>query len=68
MTSAGTAGLFGVEWVGQPADRQNNNLGWPELRPAECCDGENPMTGQVCVNDHHKGYHRDATGAEWLDD
>jgi hypothetical protein len=38
------------------------------LRPAERCDGENPMTGTACVNGRHKGHHRDAIGAEWLDD
>jgi hypothetical protein len=29
---------------------------------------ESPMTGRACINGHYKGYHRDASGAEWLDD
>jgi hypothetical protein len=62
MTS-GTASLLGVEWGGEP-----NDTGWPTLRPAERCDGENPMTGRPCINGHHNGYHRDNSGAQWLDD
>jgi hypothetical protein len=38
------------------------------LRPADRCDGSNPMTGRVCAKGHHQGYHRDVSGAEWLDD
>jgi hypothetical protein len=68
MTEAGATELFGVEWVGQPSHSQSGNLGWPELRAAERCDGENPMTGRPCVNGTHNGYHRDNSGAEWLDD
>lgn len=48
--------------------RRDGHTGWPELRPAERCDGENPMTGRACINGNHHGYHRDRTGAEWLDD
>jgi hypothetical protein len=59
---------FGVEWVTSPSNDRGRDTGWPELCPAERCDGENPMTGRVCIHGHHKGYHRDATGAEWLDD
>lgn len=68
MTSAGTAARFGVEWTGQPGGDQPHGTGWPSLRPAERCDGENPMTGNPCIIGHHKGYHRDNSGAEWLDD
>lgn len=46
--------------------------GWPELRSAqevaaEECDGVNPSTNALCVLGYHKGHHRDAAGAEWLD-
>ena len=42
---------------------------WPELKAAEDldCDGVNPRTRAPCVFGHHVGYHRDASGAEWLD-
>jgi len=44
--------------------------GWPELSASwtEPCDGLNPMTERPCVLGYHDGYHRDVTGAEWLDD
>jgi hypothetical protein len=61
--ASGIASHLAVEWGGEP-----NETGWPTSRPAERCDGENPMTGSACVNGDHKGYHRDASGAEWLDD
>ena len=32
------------------------------------CDSKNPSTGRICVLGHHNGYHRDETGAEWLDE
>jgi hypothetical protein len=66
--TAGTAQSFAVEWDGEPSEPRPTGLGWPTLRPAERCDGENPMTGRGCINGHHQGYHRDETGAEWLDD
>lgn len=42
---------------------------WPELRASrtEPCDGSNPDTGQPCVLGWHSGYHREASGQEWLD-
>lgn len=42
---------------------------WPVLKasPAEPCDGVNPMTERPCVLGYHDGYHRDTSGAEWLD-
>lgn len=42
---------------------------WPILRAAQDidCDGVHPKTGRNCVLGHHQGYHRDDTGAEWLD-
>jgi hypothetical protein len=61
--ASGTASHLAVEWGGEPIE-----TGWPTLRPAERCDGENPMTGKPCTLGHHKGYHRDRSGAEWLDD
>jgi hypothetical protein len=67
MTTAGGSSL-GVEWVDGPDDDHRVGTGWPTLRPAERCDGENPMTGKPCINGLHKGYHRDNSGAEWLDD
>ncbi|MEV6894273.1 hypothetical protein [Kribbella sp. NPDC051137] len=44
--------------------------GWPELRAADPdpCDSSNPSTDRPCVLGYHNGYHRDMTGAEWLDD
>lgn len=43
---------------------------WPELRAAQDipCDGVNPLTGRVCLLGRHRGHHRDADGAHWLDD
>jgi hypothetical protein len=43
---------------------------WPELKSAKeiACDGKNPMTGRVCILGHHNGFHKDDTGAEWLDE
>lgn len=59
---------MGAEWGGLQDEDQGDGLGWPTLRPAERCDGDNPMTGRACINGHHQGYHRDTTGAQWLDD
>jgi hypothetical protein len=67
MTTTGNLS-FGVEWSDHPDDDYRTATGWPMLRPAEHCDGENPMTGRRCCKGHHQGYHRDTTGAEWLDD
>ncbi len=47
---------------------ERDSRGWPILRASELCEGCNPMTGLSCVGGDHKGYHRDASGAEWLDD
>ncbi|TCC43498.1 hypothetical protein E0H50_03290 [Kribbella sindirgiensis] len=66
--TAGSIDPLGVEWGGDLREPQPVGLGWPTMRAAERCDGENPMTGRVCIKGHHKGYHRDASGAEWLDD
>lgn len=51
----------------QGPDRETTR--WPILRAAQDidCDGEHPKTGRICVLGHHHGYHRDNTGAEWLD-
>jgi hypothetical protein len=50
--------------------RSTTGMGWPELSasPTEPCDGLNPMTQRPCVLGHHSGYHRDQTGAQWLDE
>ncbi|WP_405063834.1 hypothetical protein OG474_19900 [Kribbella sp. NBC_01505] len=32
------------------------------------CDGLHPNTGMPCILGNHKGYHRTADGAEWLDE
>lgn len=64
--TAGTVQPLATEWAGEPSEP--NGTGWPTLRPTDRCDGEDPMTGSACINGHHKGYHRDASGAEWLDD
>jgi hypothetical protein len=58
---------MGVE-CGGPPNEEHGAAEWPTLQPADRCDGENPMTGRACINGHHQGYHRDPTGAEWLDD
>lgn len=61
----------GVEWAGTPEERPElDERGWPILKPSPpgACDGTNPMTGRLCSLGHHSGYHRDAFGAEWLDD
>jgi hypothetical protein len=57
-----------VERESRPGGDRISHTGWPELRPADRCDGENPTTGRACINGDHHGYHRDASGAEWLDD
>jgi hypothetical protein len=43
---------------------------WPVLSASrtEPCDGVHPKTGRTCVLGYHNGYHRDAAGAEWLDE
>ncbi|TCC23641.1 hypothetical protein [Kribbella speibonae] len=48
---------------------EKNESGWPVLRSAQeiACDGINPLTGLACVVGYHRGYHRDKTGARWLD-
>lgn len=38
------------------------------MHAGEDCDGLNPMTHRPCVLSYHRGYHRDAVGAEWLED
>jgi hypothetical protein len=63
----------GVEWGGTPDERpdlERDERDWPILKPSPSgvCDGTNPMTGRICALGHHNGYHRDAFGAEWLDD
>ncbi|GAA1691930.1 hypothetical protein GCM10009745_41650 [Kribbella yunnanensis] len=58
----------GTEWSERPDGPKPTEFSWPTLRPNDRCDGENPMTGRVCINGRHKGYHSDASGAEWLDD
>jgi hypothetical protein len=49
---------------------ERDAAGRPILRVVQDigCDGENPQTGRSCILGHHHGYHRDETGAEWLDD
>jgi hypothetical protein len=43
--------------------------GWPILHSAdEICDGTHPFTGRTCARGYHQGYHRDDSGAEWLDE
>jgi len=47
-----------------------DSAGWPILRSSHDieCDGKNPATGRSCILGHHKGFHRDESGTEWLDD
>lgn len=62
----------GVEWLITDAEENGakEDRVWPVLRAsaADPCDGTNPATGRICTLGHHNGYHRDATGAEWLED
>jgi hypothetical protein len=48
----------------------STGTGWPELSASrtEPCDGLNPTTQRLCVLGHHSGFHRDASGTEWLDE
>jgi hypothetical protein len=39
-----------------------------EWSGTDVCDGLHPNTGMPCVLGDHKGYHRTADGAEWLDE
>ncbi len=32
------------------------------------CDGHHPTTDMPCILGDHKGYHRTADGADWLDE
>lgn len=49
----------GAERTGRPPDLK---------QPQDVdCDGKNPVTGRPCLLGHHRGFHRDETGAEWLD-
>jgi hypothetical protein len=62
----------GVEWAGghdeTRSEVERDQRGWPVLHADEPCDGTNPMTGRRCVCGYHKGHHKDASGAEWLDE
>ena len=51
-------------------DVEKDSRGWPILRSAQDldCDGKNLTTGRICVLGYHQGFHRDDTGAEWLDE
>jgi hypothetical protein len=67
----GTRTRDGFERAGdndQPVQRDAR--GWPILRPSRSgpCEGRNPMTGGICLLGDHEGYHRDDSGAEWLDE
>ncbi|WP_344149621.1 hypothetical protein [Kribbella yunnanensis] len=46
-----------------------NEHDWPILRAAQDlqCDGVHPLTHKACVVGDHRGYHRDESGARWLD-
>jgi hypothetical protein len=66
--TAGIVQPLAVEWSREPSEPKPSRLDWPALRSTDRCDGENPMTGRACINGRHKGYHRDSSGAEWLDD
>ncbi|TCC59689.1 hypothetical protein E0H73_24015 [Kribbella pittospori] len=70
-TDAGYGAVSGVEWGGGQENsppKVETQSGWPILDADEPCDGANPMTGRRCVIGYHQGYHRDSTGAKWLDD
>jgi hypothetical protein len=58
---------FSAEWGGDRAPPKPTHLAGQSCAQQEHCDGENPMTGRPCLNDHHKGFHCDVLGAEWLD-
>ncbi|GAA3110397.1 hypothetical protein JOF29_001362 [Kribbella aluminosa] len=48
---------------------EKNERGWPILYAAQdlACDGINRLTDRACIVGQHRGYHRDETGARWLD-
>jgi hypothetical protein len=61
----------GFEWAGDSHQAvERDSRGWPILRPSRSgpCDGLNPLTGRGCLLGDHQGYHRDDSGAEWLDE
>ncbi|GAB3815090.1 hypothetical protein HDA39_006276 [Kribbella italica] len=61
----------GVEWAGDSGrSGEASPQDWPVLQSSSSdpCDGNNPMTGRPCRLGYHQGYHRDDTGAEWLED
>jgi hypothetical protein len=75
MTTERLTGITNsVEWTDRPEGRhsrvEKDARDWPILKasPSGSCDGANPMTGRLCALGYHNGYHRDAFGAEWLDD
>ena len=45
--------------------REMGGVEWPAT---DICDGLHPNTGMPCVLGDHKGYHRTADGAKWLDE
>jgi hypothetical protein len=51
----------------EPPEIQREKPGWPS-HGTRTCDGVNPLTGRACISGYHQGYHRDASGAEWLDE
>lgn len=60
----------GVEWAeGQDEPHseevEQDACGRPALN---ACYGADPTTGNRCIGGYHKGNHKDASGAEWLDE
>jgi hypothetical protein len=62
-------GQDGVESAGRPDGHppalERDARNWPILHPA--CAVQNPTNRHACVLGDHHGYHRDDTGAAWLD-
>ncbi|WP_185442230.1 hypothetical protein [Kribbella qitaiheensis] len=50
---------------GTRAGRELDGVEWTRT---DLCDGLHPVTSRPCVLGEHKGFHRTADGAEWLDD
>jgi hypothetical protein len=48
--------------------RTGHELNGAEWADTAVCDGLHPKTGRSCILGVHKGYHRTADGAEWLDE
>lgn len=67
--TTGSESTVGFEWGGRPDEDpptlERDAHDWPILHPA--CAVLNPTNRHACILGDHQGYHRDDTGARWLD-